>query len=1040
MHSPEYLPSSTPAGETTSSGMEPSQILLGTDGITHTASSGGEMPHPRYDTHNLQPYGVLLVLHGPDLVIAQVTENCSRLLNLAPEKLLGQPLSRLLGRIRAEALQKALQEQTDLDQNPFFLKTTATSIACEFDAILHRHAGVTVLELEPCNAPSSATESTWLRQTQRIVSQMNRTEGLEPLLTLLIETIYTLTGMARVMAYRFDSIWNGNIFVERCDAGLDSFAGRYFPAGDVSPIVREYYASGQMRYIHDVDYAPTQLVEAVSTPPAASMSAAQAPHLDLQYATLRGATPQNLVSLQYFGVHSVLILPLIANQQLWGLVVCHGYQVTALPYALRRLCLMLTQTAGLMITDRLRAEHENEQRNLQYAARQVFNALTENRGRFEYALPACSEALLASLNASGAVYWNPLDKLTFGTLPVSQALDQLIVWLQQTELVTEDYFATDHIAAVLPGWLPHSELASGMLAIPLSHGWQSGIIWFKPESRHQVIWGHDPTQQHPRAAPGGRYPPNALVEEVCHKSRAWSPLELDAAYALAGLRAHAELKFAEDNLRRSEERYRRLSAQTADWYWEQDEAHRLLHTSNTVWAEHGFNQRTVIGLRRWEMGGVQYDDPQAWQKHIDTLNRHQAFRDFEYAIKLPDGELCWASITGEPIIDGQGKFHGYFGTGCDITLRKKAEQAVAESEARFRVMADNAPVLIWLADEEGRRTYLNQTWLDFTGSTLESQLGYGWLQWVHPEDLPHIERIMQHAVTQRERLQTEYRLRYHDGSYRWVESTAIPRFSEDQNYIGFIGSVVDIHERKRLQLEMLQLNQGLEERVQERTGELEAFAYTISHDLRAPLRSIDGYAALLTEEAGAQLNETGQRYLSRVRISAQQMANLIDALLHFSRYSLRSVERQTTDMNVLLQEVIQEIASPAQQTCLVVKSLPACDADTALIRQVWINLLSNALKFTQRVDAPRIEIGFADGRYYVTDNGIGFDMQYIDKLFGVFNRLHSAQEFEGTGAGLAIVRRIIERHGGTVRAQGQVGIGATFFFTLPAPTPPSLGL
>lgn len=975
---------------------------------------------PRYDTNNLQSHGVLLILQEPDLIIAQVTENCARVLNVAPEKLIGQPLAKLLGHIKVDELQKALQNYTDLEKNPYFLKTTVANTAREFDAILHRHAGVAILELEPCNAPSAITESSWLRMTERVVNQMSQAESLEKISNLLVQTIYELTGMAQVLVYRFDSAWNGEIFAEHCHAGLDSFKGRYFPSGNIPSIVRTYYANGQKRYIYDVNYAPTHLVSALPG------SIAQAPpKLDLQYATLRGSMPSSLASLQHFRVRSVLILPLISNQQLWGLVMCYGFQVTAVPYTLRRLCMMLTQTAGMMISNCMRVDYENEQRRLQQATRLVFNALTENRGRFEYALPGCGQALLNSLNASGAVYWNPLEKLSFGTLPNDEAIDQLICWLQRTELVTEDFFATDHLAAAFPDWQQHAEHASGMLAIPLASGWQSGIAWFKPEHRHHVIWGHDPARRYTQSL-------NVLAEEVRYKSHPWSALELDAAYALTGLRAHAELKFAEDNLRRSEERYRRLSAQTADWYWEQDEEHRILHTSNAIWAHYGFNQATAIGLRRWEIGGVQYD-AQSWGKHIDLLNRHQPFRDFEYAIKMPNGQLCWASITGEPIFDQQGVFRGYFGTGTDITLRKQAELAVAESEVRFRILADNAPVLIWLADEEGARTYLNQTWLDFTGKSLESQLGHGWLQCVHPDDLPNIERTVRRAVALHERLQVEYRLRYHDGTYRWVESTAVPRFSENQNYVGFIGSVVDIHERKRLQLEMLSLNQGLEERVQERTGELEAFAYTISHDLRAPLRSIDGYAALLTEEMGSQLNETSQRYLSRVRSSAQQMANLIDALLRFSRYSLRPVERKAMDMSLLVHELVREIVAPELQEQVIVNELPDCDADTALIRQVWTNLLSNALKFTRLIEHPRIEIGFKEGAYYVADNGAGFDMRYIDKLFGVFNRLHSEQEFEGTGAGLAIVRRIIERHGGKVWAQGQLGVGATFFFTVPTP-------
>jgi len=254
----------------------------------------------------------------------------------------------------------------------------------------------------------------------------------------------------------------------------------------------------------------------------------------------------------------------------------------------------------------------------------------------------------------------------------------------------------------------------------------------------------------------------------------------------------------------------------------------------------------------------------------------------------------------------------------------------------------------------------------------------------------------------------------------------------------------EVAERSRAEREILRLNAELEDRVRERTAqlesanrELEAFSFSVSHDLRAPLRHIDGYAHMLQEDAAGQLNGDMQRYLHTIRDSARRMGILIDELLAFSRLSRQPLDRTSIDMNALVERMLREISGERQGHSHVrVASLPSAQGDLALLGQVWVNLLSNALKYSaKRGDAAQVEVsGQRDGdviRYSVRDNGVGFDMRYVDKLFGVFQRLHAQEEFEGTGVGLAIVQRIVARHGGRVWAEGEPGRGATFTFELP---------
>jgi PAS domain S-box-containing protein len=413
--------------------------------------------------------------------------------------------------------------------------------------------------------------------------------------------------------------------------------------------------------------------------------------------------------------------------------------------------------------------------------------------------------------------------------------------------------------------------------------------------------------------------------------------------------------------------------------------------------------------------------------------------------RAKDGSYYWVDTTIVPFLNDQGKPRQYVAIRNDITERKRALEALAESEEQFHTMADAIPQLAWMAQPDGSIFWYNQRWYDYTGATPAEMEGGGWEKVHHPQWLPEVRKKWKSSVAEGKRFEMDFPLRGADGDYRWFLTRVVPLKDSSGRVLRWFGTNTDVSEMRRAEQEIQRLNSELEQRVQIRTAELEAankeleaFSYTISHDLRAPLRAVDGFSQAVLQDFGRLLPTEGHRYLQVIRSGAQNMGMLIDDLLTFSRLSRTALNKQMVDMSRLVGSTLSELDPLKQGRDIVVRQseLPPCLGDPALLKQVWVNLLSNAFKYTQKRAQAVVEIGSEAGAegetavYFVRDNGTGFNMKYVDKLFGVFQRLHRAEDFEGTGVGLAIVQRVIQRHGGRIWAKAEVDHGATFFFTL----------
>ncbi len=497
-------------------------------------------------------------------------------------------------------------------------------------------------------------------------------------------------------------------------------------------------------------------------------------------------------------------------------------------------------------------------------------------------------------------------------------------------------------------------------------------------------------------------------------------------------------------LAESEARFRSLTEVSADWWWEQNAEFRFVDIGGLAATHGNVSVDEFLGRRRWEMSNLKPLNT-TWEIHREVLAARLPFGDLLLEYTDHEGEVHFESISGRPIFNAEGNFRGYRGAGTDVTAQIETARALQESETRFRHLAELSSDWYWEQDDQFRYTFMSKAHQRHIA--VENDRRIGKTRWdvglqglTEAQWAEHRRQLNSHLPYRN----LEYHRTVEDGSVLHISSSGDPVFDGTGRFTGYRGTASDITQRKLVEAEMLALNATLEEHVLHRTAQLEsanhelrALGYSIAHDMRAPLRAIGGFSTMLRDCHLPQVNAEGRALFSRIQTNVDWMGQLIEGLLELSHLSTALVNKESIDFSTLAREIVDEMhrLEPSRNVDVVIADGMVIEGDRIMMKRMLQNLIGNAWKYTSQVPLATIEIGVMKDLneapiYFIKDNGAGFDMKYASKLFQAFQRLHSPAEFPGTGIGLAIVSRIIGKHGGRIRADSTVGKGAAFHFTL----------
>ncbi|TCZ74866.1 PAS domain-containing protein [Flaviaesturariibacter aridisoli] len=534
------------------------------------------------------------------------------------------------------------------------------------------------------------------------------------------------------------------------------------------------------------------------------------------------------------------------------------------------------------------------------------------------------------------------------------------------------------------------------------------------------------------------HPGTKRVNHVRAIGKAYFDPGAGTAYRFSGtIQDITAKKEAEESLRASEQRFSAAIEAVQGILWTNSPDGRMLG------AQPGWSKLTGQTQAEYEGFGwtaaLHPDDVAptvtAWNEAVAAKGRFV----FEHRVRRADGQYRTFHVQAIPILNTDGSIYEWVGVHTDISEQRRTEEALRRSEEQLSLLADFMPQIVWATDAEGYHDFFNKRWYEFTGLSYEETKGEGWALVLHPDDAPRAWQVWQHSLVTGAYYEIEYRMRRADGQYRWLLARATPIRNENGTILRWFGTCTDIHDQKTSAETLERLVAERTRDLQRSNEDLQQFAHVASHDLKEPVRKIATFESRLSHDFGDQLPERARTYLEKIRLAARRMYTMIEGVLRYSSLNEGELRHfEPVDLGEVLAQIRSDLEVPIEQTGARIEAgpMPTVDGLPTLLYQLFYNIINNALKFADGDRAPLVRIsseedGAGQVVIRVSDNGIGFEPEQAARIFKTFTRLNPKDRYEGTGLGLALCQKIVDRHGGTIRAEGKKDEGATFYITLP---------
>jgi diguanylate cyclase (GGDEF)-like protein/PAS domain S-box-containing protein len=771
---------------------------------------------PIHQIGQIQPHGALLVLSADSQrLVLQASNNLAEFIDLPEGELPGTSLDKLLGIAPAAQVEKLIYTLTG--QQAATGHISAQCGATQFSLAIRVFAakGAIVLELIPDEDEHQGERlANLLLPMQQALLQSEGETDTYRYFDQIASITRELLGFDRVMVYRFDGNWDGEVIAESRIASANSYMGNRFPSSDIPPQARRLYTQNLVRIISDVAALPVDISPALN---------ADGTPLDLTHSALRSFSPVHVEYLRNMGVCASMSVSLLQNGRLWGLIACHHFTPKRVSNALQNATTFISR----MVSSKLTLIECNEQRHLEIKASQIVGDLLKyiTTDVEDEVLQRLLPDVLTLLDASGVIMSVEGKHYVHGEVPAAEAIADLLNWLSSQPV--QEVFSCDNLNHRFADSSAYATVAAGLLASPISSGMRNCIVWLRPEKLRTVQWAGNP-EKIIHTDPGNRLrlSPRVSFESWTEtwkgRCNPWSHPEIEAAVVLAralteGIAQMSRLekeiaghRLAKKNLQDNEIKLATILDGVEAFIYIKDPEYRYQYANRRVCELFGrpmpevigcddtdfFDQETALNLRKNDQRVIDQGE-RVYEEEVNTST---------------DGSITSAYLSIKiPLRTTDGTIYALCGISTDITARKEAELRLANSEAQYRTLADSGQALIWTAGTDKLCNYFNKVWLEFTGRTLAQELGNGWAEGVHPDDLQRCIEIYSAAFDRREKFSMDYRLKNCHGDYRWIEDQGCPRFDATGEFIGYIGYCLDISDRKKDEAFLLKLSLAVEQ-------------------------------------------------------------------------------------------------------------------------------------------------------------------------------------------------------------------------------------